>query len=117
MRISDWSSDVCSSDLARAHRRDRRGGEGAATARARQARGAHPAGGAGADDHGCLNNRQSRHSLPRPLPPRGRGDEEQMTTTTNASSSLAHIGERTHINHMARYKKLIMAGDKTAAVM
>src|SRR3546814_10197342 len=24
MRISDWSSDVCSSDLARAHRRSRR---------------------------------------------------------------------------------------------
>src|SRR3546814_14306054 len=43
MRISDWSSDVCSSDLAdsEAEQRDREGGHGMAAAREQQDRTEH----------------------------------------------------------------------------
>src|SRR6476659_8579769 len=41
---------------------------------------------------------------------------KQMTTTTNAASAFINIGERTNVTGSAKFRKLIEAGDYTAAL-
>ncbi len=55
--------------------------------------------------------------LPDPLPGGERGIEEKtMTATTPSSTAFVNIGERTNVTGSAKFKKLVMAGDYTAAV-
>src|SRR3546814_17336811 len=91
MRISDWSSDVCSSDLA-CHRRERRGHDTAAYARSGDNDFAIP----NAISHGCLRRGKSLANYDRPQSIKGDevcAPEESIDGLARCRSVKSRVGK------------------------
>src|SRR4051812_6625455 len=97
---------------ARAHRRHRRDGEGLSAPPHPDTGAPNPSRRHRTDDPRRLMDRESQANTPSPKGGEGEGEGEEGALRSN----FVNIGERTNVTGSAKFKKLVMADDYTAAV-